>query len=363
MIQALQPRFNRQAKAWQQYAYVKLTAERFPRLDGDARRARRRRLLPRAVAVVVGRAPRARGDRDRAAAAPVHHAHRQARRRPMRACRAFPRSSAWRCARAAAQIDDDEYDAIADARASGIDRGPALLLEPARSAHGAARGGRTVRGGRRDARPARGARRARCAAGAVVEQLHATELLVLDTPEGRVELRRGRHGAPRGRGRARRRRRRVAARAGADARRDRRVAHRGPLARTARAHACGVVTTRGTYASALPRVGDVTRWRGRAPRRGPLTGRRRRDDGADRRAPRAALPSRRCASETIPMLPKCTIKRDQQRPERQQRARPARTGSNPSARNVSSSWRCDRNPSTRAVSEHDDEPSGTATTR
>src|SRR4029079_9710174 len=32
LIQAFQPRFNRQAKVWRKYAYVKLTNERFPRL-------------------------------------------------------------------------------------------------------------------------------------------------------------------------------------------------------------------------------------------------------------------------------------------------------------------------------------------
>lgn len=32
LIQELQPRFNRQGKAWRQYAYLKLTDERFPRL-------------------------------------------------------------------------------------------------------------------------------------------------------------------------------------------------------------------------------------------------------------------------------------------------------------------------------------------
>ena len=32
LIQSLQPRFNRQAKTWRTYTYVKLTAERFPRL-------------------------------------------------------------------------------------------------------------------------------------------------------------------------------------------------------------------------------------------------------------------------------------------------------------------------------------------
>ncbi len=32
LIQSLQPRFNRQLKAWKQYSYLRLTAERFPRL-------------------------------------------------------------------------------------------------------------------------------------------------------------------------------------------------------------------------------------------------------------------------------------------------------------------------------------------
>jgi DNA polymerase-3 subunit epsilon len=32
LVQALQPRFNRQLKAWRQYSYLKLTNERFPRL-------------------------------------------------------------------------------------------------------------------------------------------------------------------------------------------------------------------------------------------------------------------------------------------------------------------------------------------
>ena len=36
LIQRLEPRFNRQSKSWRRYAYLKLTAERFPRLDRDA---------------------------------------------------------------------------------------------------------------------------------------------------------------------------------------------------------------------------------------------------------------------------------------------------------------------------------------
>ena len=71
LIQAFQPRFNRQAKVWRKYAYLKLTNERFPRLAVTRSRQGRRRDLPRSAPVDRRRAPRAGGDRVGGAAAPL----------------------------------------------------------------------------------------------------------------------------------------------------------------------------------------------------------------------------------------------------------------------------------------------------
>jgi DNA polymerase-3 subunit epsilon len=164
-----------------------------------------------------------------------------------------------------AQIAEDEYDRIAALARHGMTADPAALLQPleARMARYANRERFEEAAATRDrlAALARALRRRR-----IVEQLHATESMVLDTPEGRVELRRGRMVLPEDAGRL-----------DVDAPPSGAAPAPGRdeidelmiVARYLEQHATRVrlVTTRGTYASRLPRVASYEAVR-RRERRG-----------------------------------------------------------------------------------------------
>ena len=190
LIQALQPRFNRQAKVWRKYAYVKLTNERFPRLT-----------VTRAArddgSTYLGPLP------STAAAHLVREAIESAvplRRCPRRLPKRFTPEPGAPCVPAQlgvatcpcrGQIDDAGY---AESR-TGAHRARLRSREPAGSAretHDEPRGGRTVRGGRRDARPARRAQPRDLAPAHGRPTARAAASLVVDGPEGRLELRHGR---------------------------------------------------------------------------------------------------------------------------------------------------------------------------
>jgi DNA polymerase-3 subunit epsilon len=251
MIQELQPRFNRQAKAWKQYSYVKLTDERFPR-------------------VTVTRAARDDGGcylgplHSSSAANLVREALETAL--PLRRCTkkigkravldgglpCVPAQLGVATCPCSAQVAEDEYDRIAALARDGITADPAIVLQPleARMARYANSERFEEAAATRDrlAALARALRRRR-----TVEQLHATEVMVLDTPEGRVELRRGRMVLPEDAGRLD-----VDTPPGSAAPAPGRdeIDELMIVARYLEQHATRVrlVTTRGTYASVLPRV-------------------------------------------------------------------------------------------------------------
>jgi DNA polymerase-3 subunit epsilon len=190
LIQRLEPRFNRQSKSWRRYTYLKLTAERFPRL-------------------VVTRVMRPDGShylgpfRSSAAAHQAREAIEDAV--PLRRCGARIGKSATiadgpPCVPAQlgvatcpcrAQVCEDEYAAIADTTRRALEQDPALLYGPLE-----ARMRRLARTERfeeaaltrdRVTTLARAFRRRRS-----MDAIRAARRLVIDSPEGRVELVHGR---------------------------------------------------------------------------------------------------------------------------------------------------------------------------
>jgi DNA polymerase-3 subunit epsilon len=150
------------------------------------------------------------------------------------------------------QVDEDEYGSLAAVAREGMTEDPNVLLGPleARMQRLAQNERFEEAGATRDrlAALARALRRRR-----IVEQLHATERLVLDTPEGRVEFRRGRLVLPEDA--AALPDDRACTPATAAPSRDE-IDELLVIARWLEQHAAEVrvVTTRGTYASALPRL-------------------------------------------------------------------------------------------------------------
>jgi DNA polymerase-3 subunit epsilon len=190
LIHTLQPRFNRQAKVWRKYAYLKLTNERFPRLavtrvaraDGSTYLGP---LPSTAVAHLVREAIES--------AVPLRRCPRRLplRFRPDDGAPCVPAQLGVATCPCRGQIDDDGYAAIAQRVRAGLDSEPALLLEPleARMSNLAAaeRFEEAAATRERLAALSRAIARKR-----MVEQLRATRWLVIDGPEGRLELRDGR---------------------------------------------------------------------------------------------------------------------------------------------------------------------------
>jgi DNA polymerase-3 subunit epsilon len=190
MIQALQPRFNRQAKAWRKYCYLKLTDDRFPRLMVT-------RAVPKTGTCCVGPLP------STAAAHLVREAIETAlplRRCTLRTGRRAAVEPGMPCVAAQlgvavcpcrGQVDDAEYEQIVATARHGLEHDPTVLLAPLEA--------RMERLARAERFEEAAATRDRLAALSralhrrrVVEQLQATQRLLLDTPEGRMELRSGR---------------------------------------------------------------------------------------------------------------------------------------------------------------------------
>jgi DNA polymerase-3 subunit epsilon len=198
LIQAFQPRFNRQAKVWRKYAYLKLTNERFPRLAVT-------RLARPDGATYLGPLP----------SSAVAHLVREAiesavplRRCPRRLSRTFRPDGTSPCVPAQlgvatcpcrGQIDEDSYAALAERVRLGLGPQPSLLLEPLerRMTHLAAdeRFEEAAATRERLAMLSRAIARKR-----MVEQLRAARWLVVDGPEGRLELHFGRLALPDGPG-------------------------------------------------------------------------------------------------------------------------------------------------------------------
>ena len=198
LIQELQPRFNRQAKVWRKYAYVKLTNERFPRLSVTrvARPDGSRYLGPlpsTAVAHLVREAIES--------AVPL-------RRCPRRLAQRFQPDDGAPCVPAQlgvascpcrGQIDDEAYATLVEQVRLGLSTEPSLLLDPleARMRRLAAdeRFEEAAATRERLATLSRAITRER-----MVEQLRSARRLVVDGPEGRLEFRYGRLTLPDGPG-------------------------------------------------------------------------------------------------------------------------------------------------------------------
>jgi DNA polymerase-3 subunit epsilon len=191
LIQELQPRFNRHAKAFSKYVYLRLTSERFPRLS-----------VARSVRLdepdVLGPFPSA------------HAAHlvREAIETavPLRRCRerlgrraepapgppCVPAQLGVATCPCRGHVDDDTYADLVALVRRGLTAQPDVLLRPL-----AERMRRYARAERfEEAAATRGRLAALARALDQHRRVHALRRvgrLVLDTPEGRVELR---HGAP-----------------------------------------------------------------------------------------------------------------------------------------------------------------------
>ena len=191
LIQAFQPRFNRQAKVWRKYAYLKLTNERFPRLTVTRVARADGATYLGSAAVHRSGAPRARSHRVGLAVAAVPAEVAEAFRSRTRRAPAFRPSSAWPRARAAARSATTAYAEIAQQVRAGLDSDPAILLEPleARMANLARAERFEEAAATRDrlAALSRAISRQRA-----VDQLRATRALVVEGAEGRLELRHGR---------------------------------------------------------------------------------------------------------------------------------------------------------------------------
>jgi len=190
LIQRLQPRFNRQAKAWRQYAYLRLTDERFPRLTVTRR-------APAGAACALG------PFRSSAAAHVVREAIETAvplRRCPLRIGRRAELAPGPACVPAQlgvatcpcrAHVDDAAYGELVDTVRRGLTTDPALLVEPLAS--------RMRRLAETERFEEAAATRDRLAALTralhqrnTVVMLRRAHRIVLDSPEGRIELRNGR---------------------------------------------------------------------------------------------------------------------------------------------------------------------------
>jgi DNA polymerase-3 subunit epsilon len=149
-----------------------------------------------------------------------------------------------------AQVDDAEYSRIATIARRGMTEDPSLLLQPleARMARLAAAERFEEAAATRDRLVAltRALYRQR-----VVQQLRATQRLLLDTPEGRVELSHGRVVFPEDRDALEPEDQPIDVVLAADE-----IDELLTVARwlTQHAHEVSIVTTRGTFASAIPRL-------------------------------------------------------------------------------------------------------------
>ncbi len=262
LIQALRPRFNRQAKAWRKYAYVKLTHERFPRVtvtrsardDGGAYLGP----LPSSAAAHLVREAIETALPLRRCATRIG---RRAAIEPGLPCVAAQLGVAVCPCRG--QVSEDEYARLAGIAREAIATDPARLLEPLeRRMHRLAAAERFEEAAaNRDRLSAltRALRRRR-----VVEQLHATARLVIDAPEGRLELRYGRLVLPEDRDAL------PPAPPSAAAPDREEIDELLVVARflEQHAHAVRVVRTDGTFASALPQLAnyEATRAGGRRVR-------------------------------------------------------------------------------------------------
>jgi DNA polymerase III subunit epsilon len=190
LIQRFEPRFNRQSKSWRKYAYLKLTAERFPRL-------------------VVTRVMRTDGAyylgpfRSTAAAHQAREAVEDAvplRRCGLRIAQSAEIADGPPCVPAQlgvatcpcrAQVCEDEYRALADTTRRALHENPASIYAPLdarmRRLAGSERFEEAALTRDRVTTLTRALRRRRA-----MDAIRAARRLVVDSSEGRVELVHGR---------------------------------------------------------------------------------------------------------------------------------------------------------------------------
>jgi DNA polymerase-3 subunit epsilon len=189
LIQDLQPRFNRQSKGWRSYAYLRLTDERFPRLAvsrvpladdsclGPFRSVGAAHVVREAIesAVEVRRCSARIGRRAVIDAGPP----------------CVPAQLGVAVCPCRGQIGDDDYAAVVDRLRRALDREPEIVSGPLEA--------RMQRLADDERFEEAASTRDRLAAFAravdrrrLVAPLRAAERLVVDTPDGRLELRWGR---------------------------------------------------------------------------------------------------------------------------------------------------------------------------
>ena len=192
LIQAHEPRFNRRSKAWRSYAYLKLTlAERFPRLAvvrqtradgglylGPLHSASSARAVQEAIesALPLRRCPRRLGRR--MGAFPVSSP-------------CVPAQLGVACCPCSGHTGEAEYDEVVARAVRGLGTEPALLLEPLATRMGnlaaAQRFEEAALARDRLSALARALRRQR-----LLELMTGAGRVVVEAPEGRVELDAGR---------------------------------------------------------------------------------------------------------------------------------------------------------------------------
>jgi DNA polymerase-3 subunit epsilon len=189
LIRALQPRFNRQGKTWRKYAYVKLTDERFPRLTvtrtpaaddtclGPFPSSSAAQMVQEAIETVV----------------PVRRCATRIAKRAEIGCGApcIPAQLGVAACPCRGHTADDEYRSIADLVRRGLMSEPALLCDPLdermRRLADDERYEEAAATRDRLAALARAMERRR-----LLRMLRRTSLVVLDTDDGRIEIRSGR---------------------------------------------------------------------------------------------------------------------------------------------------------------------------
>jgi DNA polymerase-3 subunit epsilon len=190
LIQRLEPRFNRQSKSWRRYSYLKLTAERFPRLmvtrvarpDGSSY------LGPFRSSAAAHSAREAIED-----AVPLRRCGTRIGRKAVLECGppCVPAQLGVATCPCRAQVSEDSYAELAETVRRGLDNDPALLCSPLET-----RMHRLAEAERYEEAAATRDRLATLTQALqrqrAMEALRNAERLVIDTDEGRVVLAYGR---------------------------------------------------------------------------------------------------------------------------------------------------------------------------
>jgi len=187
LIHRFEPRFNRQSKSWRSYAYLKLTAERFPRLSVV-------RTVRPDGAHYVGPLPSTRVAKRVAEAIETAVPLRRCTLRPGTVARSGPCAPAQlgvATCPCAGQVDEAGYAAIVGTVQRGLTSEPSLLLEPLE------RKMRDLAGSHRFEEAAEMRERASALASALRRQrrldaLQTAGRLLVELPSSGAELREGR---------------------------------------------------------------------------------------------------------------------------------------------------------------------------